>query len=143
MDILDSIDKIIPFVFFIIWIFFGLFARSKKQRKPSRDKKTAGGGMGELGKTLRRVLEEMQQPVVVPEPEFETVSFDDEPPVETPLETPAGMEMETLPGEPEEQPDRREELPAPSAAASGGKKALLRQGIILSEILAPPIALRE
>lgn len=146
MDLIDSIDKILPVVFFIIWIFFGIFAKSKKLQKAPGGQQPRRGGMGELGKTLRKVFEEMQQPVTASEPQFETASFDEDLPEASPQEMLSREDEGMTPAHSGEQPyqhDKRTTGTISEKGFRGSRKAVLRQGIILSEMLAPPIALRE
>ena len=140
---MDSIEKLLPIVFFIIWIFFGVFGKGKKRTGSSPDKKPKPSGMGELGKTLRKVLEEMQGPVPVTEPDYGDDIFDDD--EESPPNVAPRLEPEVPPVEVQERPYRQKNIPEPERVSSSKKIAWakLRQGIILSEILAPPIALRE
>ncbi|MBN1760690.1 MAG: hypothetical protein JW863_20345 [Chitinispirillaceae bacterium] len=140
MDFMDSVGKILPVFFFIIWIIFGAFVKGKAKKAPP-DGKPRSGGMGELRKALQRALEEMQGPVTTVEPEAS--------PLERTLETMA-MDSSASPEIPDhiEQsvPDSRQGnvlSPVPGRHTRTGRKSLLRKGIILSEILAPPVALRE
>ena len=140
MDFLDSIDKVLPIFFFVIWIVFGAFVKRKAGKPPSSERKPRSGGMGELRKTLQRALEEMQGSVSIdPAPEFP------EPPAETVAEVVSALPME-IPEEPLAQvPEyRRENVAGPVVpTVRTDRKSLLRKGIVLSEILAPPVALRE
>ena len=141
MDFLDSIDKILPVFFFIAWVIFGAFVKGKKRKEPSPGETPRSSGIGDLKKTLQKVLREMQEPVAPVEP--------DSPSFETTLEEIASQENRVQ-AEPETADGGREwreplpsSLPSPALPVRADTRSLLRQGVILSEILAPPVALRE
>ena len=151
MDFLDSIDKILPFFFFIIWIVFGALARKKKVppsqtgKPPSRPKPKSGGGLRELRKTLQKVLEEMQAPIEPQQQESTTT-------LESLFDDTVSPEMPPSPIAPvREIKASSSAVPQMQAPAPKSMKknrtafnpATVRQGVIWSEILAPPIGLRD
>jgi hypothetical protein len=146
MDFFDSIDKILPILFFFIWIFFGVFFKGKKRQSPSGTtpgrSKPPAGGLGDLRRTLRKVFEEIQAPVVSPEVEAtslegtrEDASVSEDRPgvVPVPEKNNSVIEMKQN---------------AALALPVKSEKTMItidtvRQGIIWSEILAPPVSMRD
>jgi hypothetical protein len=138
-----DIDKLAPVIGIVVWILFGTLFKGKKQKPAPSAPRKSGGGFGDLSKTLRKVFEEMQGPVQTfsedsfpPEDRSEEVA--EEQPVTSSVTEPAGRASTADKPAPE--------LP-PVANTDAGRtrigKAILRQGIVLSEILSPPVTLRE
>ena len=161
MDLLDSIDKLLPLLFLFIWVIVGLGAKGKKKAKsvpPSSTRKPAAdqapkpqprsGGMGELKKTLQRVFEEIQAATAQPEIEL---PMEPEVVESARIKTPKKLSETANKGESEvslETTSRRKLQPtsSPPTIRKYRQKiplATVREGIIWSEILAPPVGMRE
>ncbi len=137
-----DIDKLAPVIGIVVWILFGTLFKGKKQKPAPSAPRKNGGGFGDLSKTLRKVFEEMQGPVQTfnedsfpPEDRSEEVA--EEQPVASPVAEPA-RRASTVDTPPELPPAVNTDV-----GRTGIGKAILRQGIVLSEILSPPVTLRE
>ncbi|MBN1577609.1 MAG: hypothetical protein JW913_13705 [Chitinispirillaceae bacterium] len=157
MDLSDSLDILIPVLFFIIWVIVGIAAKGKRRTKagapsvkPAAPRSRPAGGMGELRKTLQKVLEEMQ---VLPEqPEMQALPAEREIAETAMKETSAAVpEYALTAGESNvslETTARRipVSVSAPTVAHPTVRKIPLsevRRGIVWSEVVQPPLALRE
>ncbi len=167
MDVLDSIDKLLPLFFLFIWILSGvLTSKKKKNQRPgkpphaknvqspgsSASKNTEGGGMGELRKKLQKVFEEIQAAVEQPETEttvLESQTFDETDKKEVTVEAPQSVAAAAESARSLETTPRR--IPQPVFPTITETKRLkpipsseiLRTGVILSEILAQPLGMRR
>jgi len=164
MEGFEVFQKFIPILFFVIWIFSAV-VKLGKRTTPSAGSKSITGSSGtprkatffdELRKTLSAAMDEMKDapPFAeegkepVPAPAHDTYVRSDET-----LEQRINDEMVTAsvrvsPKRPTviSQPAQLQHLrslSAGSASNSSLSREKLREGILLSEILSPPVALRE
>ncbi|MBN1307721.1 MAG: hypothetical protein JXA18_07385 [Chitinispirillaceae bacterium] len=160
MDLFDSLDTLIPLLFFFIWIIVGIAARGKKRTKPGSPPvqpaaprpRPTGGGMGELRKALQKVFEEMQ--VLPDQHEMEEMTTKRQVAETAMKETSAtGVpEHARVTGETKTNLETTgRKIPAaagsvPTVVRQATRKIPLsevRRGIVWSEILQAPLALRE